>query len=90
MPSLHLRSRLSAALSTLFGAGSDRSAFARRLRTAARPLRTVGFWAAVALPALHVPLLLTGLDTGGEAVAFAALVALNGLALRLGHGYDPA
>jgi hypothetical protein len=90
MPALHLRSRLSTALATLRGVGSGRSTFARRLRTAARPLRTVGFWAAVALPALHVPLLLTGLDTTGEAAAFAALVALNGLALRLGHGHDPA
>lgn len=90
MPSLHLRSRLSRAAATLSGAGTDRSPFARGLRTVSVPLRTVGFWAAVALPALHVPLLLTGLDTGGEVVAFAVLVALNVLALWAGHGYDPA
>jgi len=90
MPSLHLRSRLARAVATLPRFGSDRSPLGRRLRAAAAPLRTVGFWAAVALPALHVPLLLAGLDTTGEAVAFAGLVALNCLALWLGHGYDPA
>lgn len=89
MPALHLRSRLSTAFATLSGVGSDRPPIGRRLRTAATPLRTVGFWAAVALPALHVPLLLTGLDTAGEAAAFATLVALNALALWLGHGHDP-
>jgi len=90
MPSLHLRSRLSRAVATLPGVGADRSSLDRGLRTAREPLRTVGFWTAVALPALHVPLLLSGLDTAGEVVAFAALVALNALALWAGHGHDPA
>jgi hypothetical protein len=54
-----------------------------------RPFRTVGFWAAVSLPFLHVPLLLTGLDSTADTLAFGALFALNLLALVLGHGHDP-
>ncbi len=54
-----------------------------------RPLRTVGFWAAVSLPFLHVPLLLTGLDSAADTLAFGVLLLLNLLALLLGHGHDP-
>lgn len=53
------------------------------------PLRTVGFWAAVSLPFLHVPLLLTGLDSVADTLAFAVLFGLNLLALLLGHGHEP-
>jgi hypothetical protein len=52
----------------------------------AAPLRFVGFWAAVAMPFLYLPLLFGGL-TGGEAVVFAALLATNVLSLVVGHGY---
>jgi hypothetical protein len=69
---------------------TEASTLRRVVRSAGRPLRVVGFWTAVALPALHVPLLLSGLDGRADALAFAALVALNGLALWLGHGHDPA
>ncbi len=54
-----------------------------------KPLRTVGFWAAVSLPFLHVPLLLTGLDSVADTLAFGLLLVLNLLALLLGHGHDP-
>ena len=56
---------------------------------AARPLRTVGFWTAVCLPFVHVPLLLSGIASAADAVAFAVLLAANLLALVLGHGHDP-
>jgi hypothetical protein len=55
-------------------------------RLVAAPLRFVGFWAAVALPFLYVPLLLGGLQ-GSEAFAFGFLMALNALALVVGHGH---
>ena len=52
-----------------------------------RPVRFLGFWSAVALPFLHIPLLLTGLDGTPETLAFLALFAANVLALVLGHGH---
>jgi hypothetical protein len=55
-----------------------------RLITA--PLRFVGFWAAVALPFVYLPLLVGGI-AGEEAVAFAGLVALHAVALLIGHNY---
>ncbi|WP_228546297.1 hypothetical protein [Halegenticoccus tardaugens] len=59
------------------------------LRTAAAPVRFVGFWAAVALPFLYVPLLYDGLE-GGRTIVFVFLVALNALALVAGHGHRRA
>jgi hypothetical protein len=55
-------------------------------RLVAAPLRFVGFWAAIALPFLYLPLLLGGL-TGGELLVFGALLATNALALVLGHSH---
>jgi hypothetical protein len=55
-----------------------------RLVTA--PLRFVGFWAAVALPFLYLPLLVGGLE-GQETLVFGLLLAANALALVLGHGH---
>jgi hypothetical protein len=55
-------------------------------RTAAGPLRAATVWAAVALPAAYLPLLLGGLD-GPETVAFVALVVGHVLALVAGHGH---
>jgi hypothetical protein len=55
-------------------------------RIAARPVRFVGFWTAVALPFLYVPLLLSGLD-GTESTAFTALVVVHVLSLVVGHNY---
>jgi hypothetical protein len=69
---------------------NDQTTVERGLSMMGRPLRTVGFWAAVSLPFLHVPLLLTGLDSTADTLAFAGLFALNLLALLLGHGHDPS
>lgn len=68
---------------------TDESAVERGISMMSRPLRTVGFWAAVSLPFLHVPLLLSGLDSTADTLAFAALFSLNLFALVLGHGHDP-
>ena len=50
-------------------------------------LKGAAFWAAIALPFLHLPLLVTGLDSRTTLGAFVALLALNVLALVLGHPY---
>lgn len=52
-----------------------------------RPVRVISFWAAIALPFLHLPLLLHGLNTTAELYAFLGLLALNLVALVVGHGY---
>lgn len=53
--------------------------------TVIRPARILGFWAAVALPFLHIPLLLMGLETSTDTLAFLGLFALNVVALVVGH-----
>ncbi|MFB6107031.1 MAG: hypothetical protein ABEJ70_08660 [Halobacteriaceae archaeon] len=53
-----------------------------------RPLETVGFWAAVALPFLYVPLLVAGPETDAERVAVFALIAVHAVALLLGHAHN--
>jgi hypothetical protein len=58
----------------------------RSARLIAAPLRFVGFWVAVALPFLYLPLLLGGL-TGQELLVFGLLLTANALALVVGHGH---
>lgn len=66
------------------------SALARRsLSILHQQVQAAGFWTAVVLPFLHVPLLLSGLDTATDTWLFVALIALNLLALVVGHGYSP-
>lgn len=48
-------------------------------------VRFIGFWGAVVLPFLYVPLLVSGLDTAGQKETFALLLALNIVALFFGH-----
>ncbi|MFB6135636.1 MAG: hypothetical protein ABEJ04_02655 [Halobacteriaceae archaeon] len=67
--------------------GSPRSLAERVGETALRPLRFVGFWAAVAMPFLYLPLLYDGFQ-GEEAVVFAVLLVANLAGLVLGHGYS--
>lgn len=47
-----------------------------------------GFWAAVGLPIAHVALLVHGLTSLDVVAAFVALLAVNVVALYVGHGYD--
>ena len=51
------------------------------------PVQGVAFWAAIALPFVQVPLLLSGLGESTTVVAFLALLAVNVLALYVGHTY---
>lgn len=48
-------------------------------------IEMIGFWTAVALPFLYVPLLVTGLDTMPRRITFVGLLALNVTALIVGH-----
>lgn len=50
-------------------------------------IRATAFWLAVVLPFLHLPLLLGGLDGNAEQLVFAGLLALNVVALVVGHEY---
>lgn len=50
-----------------------------------RPLEAVGFWAAVALPFLYVPLLISGLEGPSTQLAAMLLIGLHMAALIVGH-----
>jgi len=52
-----------------------------------RHVRTVAFWIAVALPFLHVPLLLAGLGSPPRLQAYLGLLATNVVALGIGHDH---
>lgn len=52
-----------------------------------RPIEAIAFWTAVALPFLYIPLLIYGLETSGQVLAFLGLITLNVIAFVLGHGY---
>jgi len=56
--------------------------------TLTTPVEAIGFWAAVALPFLYLPLLLTGISTDGELITFLGLLALNVAALLAGHDHN--
>jgi hypothetical protein len=49
------------------------------------PLHRLAFWAAISLPFLHLPLLVSGLESETQVVAFVVLLACNVLALLAGH-----
>ena len=53
--------------------------------TVLKPLEVVGFWSAVALPFLYLPLLASGLDSSSVTIAFLALLAANAVTLFVGH-----
>lgn len=50
-------------------------------------VRAVGFWLAVAIPFLYLPLLVGGFAGSGEVQAFLALLGVNLVGLVVGHGY---
>lgn len=73
-------------------AGSDeqhasQGALERRAPSLAKPIRVASFWTAIVLPFLHVPMLATGLSNSTETTAFLGLLALNLLALYVGHSH---
>ncbi|MFB6268114.1 MAG: hypothetical protein ABEI31_10675 [Halodesulfurarchaeum sp.] len=53
-----------------------------------RPVEALGFWAAVALPFVYLPLVITGLETGSEQLAVALLLGAHVVALYLGRHYN--
>ncbi len=55
-------------------------------RAIALPVRFVGFWAAVSLPFLYLPLLADGLP-GAELPAFVTLLVIHVAALVVGHDH---
>ncbi|WP_128476344.1 hypothetical protein [Halorussus pelagicus] len=55
--------------------------------TLTTPVEVLGFWSAVALPFLYVPLLFNGISSQGELLTFVGLLALNVAALLAGHGH---
>lgn len=57
------------------------------VQTVKTPLQVVSFWSAIGLPFAQLGLLANGLESTSAALAFAALLALNVVALYLGHGY---
>ncbi|WP_135534678.1 hypothetical protein [Halostella pelagica] len=52
------------------------------------PIRMISFWMAVALPFLHVPLLLRGLTDPSQTITFLGLLVVNMVALLIGHSYN--
>jgi hypothetical protein len=52
-----------------------------------RPIEAIAFWAAVAMPFVYLPLLITGIETTSEGIAMVALIALHALALIVGRRY---
>lgn len=82
-------SRMSTPFDHDLAAVEDRPAeVAARLRDVLlNPVEAAAFWSAVVLPFLHVPLLLSGLNSGSEVVAFGLLLVLNVVAIVLGHSH---
>ena len=50
-------------------------------------LTAVSFWLGTLLPIVYLPLLLSGVDSGPRFGLLVALLALNVIALILGHEY---
>jgi hypothetical protein len=59
----------------------------RVVPTLAPPIRRAGFWTAIVLPFLYIPFLVTGLSTAAETGLFLGFLAMNLLALYVGHAY---
>jgi hypothetical protein len=66
---------------------ADALDFARSaLDTAAKPFQFAGFWSAVLLPMVYVPMVLGGF-AGEQGATFGLLLAVHAFALAAGHGY---
>lgn len=53
----------------------------------AEPIRVLGFWSAIVLPVVYVPLLAAGLTSSTRSAVFFACLLANVLALYVGHGH---
>lgn len=68
-------------------AGAER--YHRRLaRSIKGPAQFIAFWAAVALPFVHLPLLARGLGDPDAVLAFGLLLGCNVVALYVGHDHN--
>lgn len=65
----------------------SRARLRRILHTLKPTVQFLSFWIAIALPFVHVPLLAQGLGEPGVAFAFFVLLAINVVALYVGHDY---
>lgn len=50
-------------------------------------VEAVAFWTAILTPVFYIPLLFTGLEGREQQYLFVALVALNVVAILLGHSH---
>ena len=50
-----------------------------------QPIEAIGFWVAIVMPFVYLPLLASGLDSPSEGIAFAVLVMAHVLALVAGR-----
>lgn len=66
----------------------DRSVLERVSPTLAPSIRRIGFWTAIVLPFLYVPLLAIGLSTASETATFLGLLTVNLVALYVGHAHQ--
>lgn len=64
-------------------------AFSRAWRSLKGVAQGFAFWSAIGLPFISVPLLVSGLGTTGETMAFLGLLLVNVLALIVGKGHVP-
>lgn len=53
-------------------------------------VRAAGFWLAVALPLTYVPLVALSPTPAADPLVLVAAVAVNLLALAVGHGHEPS
>ena len=65
----------------------DRRFLERTVPNLATPIRKAGFWTAIVLPFCYVPILLYGLSSPLETVAFVGVLAVNLVALYVGHAH---
>lgn len=84
-PTLHSPTRLGAASSAEEANDVDR--FQLPVGSIAAPLSALSFWLAIALPALYLPLLFTGLSTVPDLLTFFGLFGLHLVALVGGRSY---
>lgn len=68
-------------------ADADRNQGRPLVRTLKAPAQFLSFWVAIALPFIHLPLLMQGLGDPSVTLTFLTLLAINVFALYVGHGH---
>lgn len=82
-----IRKRPAATVQNVFASLPGRGAVAGALGTARRGVVGFGFWAAVLLPLVYVPHVVTGVQTQADGLLLFALLVAHVVALLVGHGY---